>query len=74
MANASPLKKREVPLPVLIGAAVIILIIIGVFAWKQFGPVPDPGAGMTSQEKAKSMYDSIMRARAKTGATGPIMR
>lgn len=46
---------KEISPPVIIGVLVIVLIVLGVLAWRSSQPPSDPLAGMTLQQQVEAL-------------------
>lgn len=55
MAKPASAEPKEVSPAVFIGIIAVVVLVVGVIAWKVFSPPADPRAGMTDQQKLESM-------------------
>lgn len=53
-----PTANKELPVPLLVSVLALVVLVLGFFAWRTFGPQPEPGAGMTPQQKAQAMLEA----------------
>jgi hypothetical protein len=61
---------KEVSTPFIVGAVVIVLIVIGVIAWKMFSPPPDPMGGMSLQQKVEALKQAQKNLHPRNGHAG----
>lgn len=61
-------------MPIIIGVLALVVIVLGVVAWKIFAPPPDPMAGMTDAEKVEAIKKATKNIPQREGGMTPSHR